>query len=86
MAGDVLKTFLLLVTWLMHDQPPSNYQVTFSSFEACEAARLKVIDDRTAHEAGQMNRNCDLVLINIWPRVWEWFRRLSHFLCGSTAA
>lgn len=40
-----MKTFLLLVTWLVHDQPPSNYQVTFSSSESCEAARLKVIDD-----------------------------------------
>lgn len=40
-----MKAFLLLVTWLMHDQPPSNYQVTFSSPEACEAARLQVIND-----------------------------------------
>jgi hypothetical protein len=43
--GDLVKTFLLLVTWLMHDQPPSNYQVAFSSLEACEAARLKVVND-----------------------------------------
>jgi hypothetical protein len=39
------KAFLLMVTWLMHDQPPSNSQVTFSSLEACEAARLKVVND-----------------------------------------
>jgi hypothetical protein len=37
--------FLLLVTWFMHDQPPSNYQVTFSSSEACETARLQVIKE-----------------------------------------
>jgi hypothetical protein len=40
-----VKTVLLLVTWLMYDQPPSNYQVAFNSLEACEAARLKVIND-----------------------------------------
>jgi hypothetical protein len=43
--GDFVKTFLLLVTWLMYDQPPGNYQVTFSSLEAFEAARLKVVND-----------------------------------------
>jgi hypothetical protein len=37
--------FLLLVTWLMHDQPASNYQVGFSSLEACEAARNELIKD-----------------------------------------
>ena len=38
-------TFLLLVTWLAYGQPPSDYQVEFSSNEACEAARLKLIKD-----------------------------------------
>jgi hypothetical protein len=37
--------FLLLVTWLMHDQPASNYQVGFSSLEACEVARNQLIKD-----------------------------------------
>jgi hypothetical protein len=37
--------FLLLVTWLLHDQPASNYQVTFNSLEACEAARNQLIKD-----------------------------------------
>jgi hypothetical protein len=37
--------FLLLVTWLMYDQPASNYQVGFSSLEACEAARNQLIKD-----------------------------------------
>ena len=43
--GDVLKVFLLLVTWLMPEQPPSNYQVAFNSSELCEAARLKVLSE-----------------------------------------
>jgi hypothetical protein len=37
--------FLLLVTWLMHDQPATNYQVAFSSLDACEAARAQLIKD-----------------------------------------
>lgn len=40
-----MKTFLLLVTWLAHNQPPSTTQVTFTSVEACETARLQVIKD-----------------------------------------
>jgi hypothetical protein len=40
-----MKAFLLLVTWLAYDQPPSHYQVPFSSNEACEAARLRLIKD-----------------------------------------
>jgi hypothetical protein len=37
--------FLLLVTWFVNNQPPSNYQVIFPSSEACEAARLQVLKD-----------------------------------------
>jgi hypothetical protein len=33
-----MKVFLLLVTWFTPGQPTSNYQVTFSSLEACEAS------------------------------------------------
>ena len=40
-----MMTFLLLVTWLAYGQPPSDYQVPFSSNEACEAARLQLIKD-----------------------------------------
>ena len=43
--------FLLLVTWLGYAQPPSHYQVEFSSNEVCEAARLKLIKD--AERIGQ---------------------------------
>jgi hypothetical protein len=37
--------FLLLVTWIAHNQPPSNYQVPFSTGQACELARLQVLKD-----------------------------------------
>jgi hypothetical protein len=40
-----MMAFLLLVTWLGYVQPPSHYQVEFSSNEACEAARLQLIKD-----------------------------------------
>jgi hypothetical protein len=37
--------FVLLVTWLVSGQPPNSYQVSFSSAEACEAARQGVLAD-----------------------------------------
>jgi hypothetical protein len=40
-----MTAFLLLVTWLSSAQPPSHYEVEFSSNEACEAARLQLIKD-----------------------------------------
>jgi hypothetical protein len=40
-----MKAFLLLVTWLAYDQPPSHYQVPFNSNETCEAARQQLIKD-----------------------------------------
>src|SRR5262249_2450078 len=50
-AEVTVMTFLLLVTWLAYGQPPSDYQVPFSSNEACEAARLQLIKD--AERIGQ---------------------------------
>jgi hypothetical protein len=50
-AEVTMMAFLLLVTWLSYGQPPSDYQVEFSSNEACEAARLKLIKD--AERIGQ---------------------------------
>ena len=44
-AEVTMMTFLLLVTWLAYGQPPGDYQVPFSSNEACEAARLQLIKD-----------------------------------------
>ena len=46
-----MMAFLLLVTWLGYAQPPSHYQVEFSSNEVCETARLKLIKD--AERIGQ---------------------------------
>jgi hypothetical protein len=46
-----MKAFLLLVTWLAPNQPPSHYQVQFSSNETCEAARQQLIRD--AERIGQ---------------------------------
>ena len=46
-----MMTFLLLVTWLAYGQSLSDYQVPFSSNEACEAARLQLIKD--AERIGQ---------------------------------
>jgi hypothetical protein len=40
-----MKTFVLLVTWLVYNRPPSSYQTTFNSVEACEAARDAVLTD-----------------------------------------
>src|SRR5215510_2596522 len=50
-AEVTMMTFLLLVTWLAYGQPSSDYQVEFSSNEACEAARLQLIKD--AERIGQ---------------------------------
>ena len=46
-----MVAFLLLVTWLGYAQPPSHYQVEFSSNEVCETARIKLIKD--AERIGQ---------------------------------
>lgn len=37
--------FILLVTWLVAGQPPSSYQVQFTSLKSCETAKAKVLDD-----------------------------------------
>ena len=33
---------LLLVAWIVSNQPPSNYQTVFSTMELCQKARLAV--------------------------------------------
>jgi hypothetical protein len=40
-----MKTFILMVTWIVSGQPPSSYQATFGSAEACNAARDAVLVD-----------------------------------------
>ena len=54
-----MMAFLLLVTWLGYAQPPSNYQVEFSSNEVCETARLKLIKD--AERIGQYPGGCNIL-------------------------
>jgi hypothetical protein len=48
--------FLLLVTWFVNNQPPSNYQVTFSSSEACGAARLQVLKEAERMRQDEIDR------------------------------
>jgi hypothetical protein len=40
-----MKTFVLLVTWFVLEQPPQSSQTTFNSAEACETARNAVLAD-----------------------------------------
>lgn len=39
----VVQRIILLVTWLVNDQPPSSYQTEFNSMAACQRARDKVL-------------------------------------------
>jgi len=48
---------LLLVTWLVQDQPPSNYQATFDSMEACLQAQAEVIADGDRMKQGVIDHN-----------------------------
>jgi hypothetical protein len=38
--------WILLVTWIIAGQPPSNYQTIFQSGMACEGARREVLQER----------------------------------------
>jgi len=37
--------YILMVTWFTPIQPPNSYQVTFSSADACDAAKQQVMAD-----------------------------------------
>jgi hypothetical protein len=54
-----MKTFVLLVTWIVSDQPPSSYQTNFFSAEACAVARDAVLADgrrlQQEHDQRQIN-------------------------------
>jgi hypothetical protein len=54
--------FLLLVTWFTPGQPTSSYQVTFTSEEACQAARASVMGDaeRLRQETAEQGRKAGL--------------------------
>jgi hypothetical protein len=69
-----MKTYLLLVTWIVSGQPPNSYQATFNSAETCEAARLAVLA-----ESQRLKTEFDQRIINNAPS--ENMRRLS--LMGS---
>jgi hypothetical protein len=40
-----MKAYMLLVTIMVPQQPPSSYQVAFESQATCETARVKVLND-----------------------------------------
>jgi hypothetical protein len=54
-----MKSFILLVTWIVSGQPPNSYQAAFTSAEACSAARDAVLADgrRLKAEADQVQIN-----------------------------
>ena len=78
-----MKTFLLLVTWLMHDQPPSNYQVAFNSLEACEAGRLKVINDAQRMRQDKIDQARALGGMMVMARELACARQFQPFVCLS---
>lgn len=43
--------YILLVTWLVNNQPPSSYQTTYGSRDACEVARHAVLKEATRLKA-----------------------------------
>jgi len=43
--------FILLVTWFLQGQPPSSYQVEFSSYDDCDAARGALIAEQKRMQA-----------------------------------
>jgi hypothetical protein len=42
----VVQTFVLLVTWIVFNQPPNSYQVSFGSQSACLEARAMILAER----------------------------------------
>jgi len=40
-----MKSVVMLVTWMVFGQPPSSYQVAFTSMESCRVARAEVLKD-----------------------------------------
>ena len=71
-----MKTFVLLVTWFVSGQPPSSYQTTFNSAEACEAARNAVLADgrRLKAELEQKGQLGSLLALTEAPNPSEFFR------------
>jgi hypothetical protein len=65
-----MKAFLM-VTWIIAGQPPSSYQTPFATMEACQAARIAVIQD-----ADRLNAESDKKSENVANAVSEMSRRL----------
>jgi hypothetical protein len=49
---------VLLVTWLVNDQPPSSYQTAFNSMADCERARAKVLAENARLAKQQGSKRC----------------------------
>ena len=56
---------ILLVTWLVYDQPPSSYQTTFDLTAACQQAREKVLAENARLSALQRQRDAAM---EAWTR------------------
>jgi hypothetical protein len=55
--GGGMTQFVLLVTWFVFGQPPNSYQVTFSSQDACESARVALYQESMRLEDELAARN-----------------------------
>ena len=47
---------LLLVTWFVYAQPPSSYQVPFTSMAACAVAQAEIIKEVARLKGGDTAR------------------------------
>jgi hypothetical protein len=56
--------YLLLATWFVSSQPPSSYQATFNSAEACEVARKAVLADGQRLKMSNIKKPSHLAAIN----------------------
>lgn len=63
--------FVLLVTWLTVNQPPTSYQTTFSDSASCEAARQQLIaeGERLRHESDEYYAKIHALFPGIPPKV-----------------
>lgn len=71
-----MNAFVLAVTWFVVNQPPSNYQMTYTTREACDSAKAQLfaeakrLADETEREAVRIRSQPGVVSYNpIPPRV-----------------
>jgi hypothetical protein len=60
-----VQRVILLVTWLVNDQPPSSYQTEFNSMAACQRARDKVLAENARLEKQEEGRTAAM---EAWTR------------------